>query len=264
MRAIVRIAWIACCLLASLLTPAIRAKADAIAYTTSSLSSLRDSRGYFIGPTNGTVAGTDVVRFDGVANGSYVGAYDPSAPAMDLGRFVVSAAPSGTTTTYANAPFAIQFDAPKLYQYGTQPTADGSFGWELLHYPGFTITGMINGTVNDHGQGALTVTINAVHNVYPNAYIPETIFSSALPFRLRDIQIGTGGSFLATTGQLPWAPSVWEAATFSGSFALNLAADGGVTQLEARVIPEPTTIAIFFATFAAVLARRRATQRRAS
>lgn len=222
------------------------AEAGAITYKTEAL----------LGP------GPAAVRIEAVGQGTYSGAYDPSAAPMPLARFVVTPAPAGTTQTFDHVPFRIEWSAPELERSEPILDPEGHFRGARYDIANFGLSGHLDGAVDSDGHSTLTASLDSVdRGMRPYPAVPNE-FRDAMPFRVSDLRLGdlAPQNPPPPAGQDEMRDSLAEPV---GSWPLGVEiplvspADGGITTLEARVVPEPTTLALFTAAIAGLAWRRR-------
>jgi hypothetical protein len=97
------------------------------------------------GSVGGTgVSGPGVINFNPVSSGSFT---TPSA--FSLGEFLVAALPAGTSTTYTNTPFNVNFTINPAG--GGSPTS-------------IALSGMLNGTITGPDQSSVVAQFNPIPN----------------------------------------------------------------------------------------------------
>jgi hypothetical protein len=89
------------------------------------------------------VSGPSVINYNSVSNGSFT---TPSA--FSLGEFLVAALPAGTSTTFTNTPFNVNF---------TITQSDGT-------KTPVNLSGVLNGTITGPDQSSVVATFNPIAN----------------------------------------------------------------------------------------------------
>lgn len=178
-------------------------------------------------PVPWSISGPGVVTFQGI-QGGIQRAWEP----FSLGQFVVTT--PATDTTYTNVPFWVEFRDPDLHW--VEP---GSASSLPVQYDGvFSLVGRLNGTVRADGTSNLAAIIDQ-HYTSGVAPVPlDRIYKNSLPFSVGDVVV-----------DMPRWPSRW--------IPLTAPIDGGLTDLTARVVPEPASALIFLAAAAGALGLRR-------
>ena len=103
-----------------------------------------DTVGSSISNTN--VTGTPGITFVPASGGSFLA---PSS--LSLGSFMASALPDGQTTTYANTPFSLAFNADGINGSPVTPNETP-----------VTISGVLNGTLTGSNQSSVVATFNSI------------------------------------------------------------------------------------------------------
>lgn len=163
------------------------------------------------------------IRFRGLNDGRYTG---PGA--VPLGSLVIT--PPGRDMTYGDVDFGIGFEIPDL---GRILGAEAEGGFHQL-LASFGLYGTLSGTVLADGRADLTLVLDPGRtSLYqPGMGYPAWLTGSALPFELKDIRVGP-------------------------TLHIATPAGGGSVAVTAQVVPEPTALAAFAATFAGLTLRRR-------
>lgn len=124
---------------------------------------------------NGAVPGfdgTNVVSFQGISGGQSL-----FPGALSLGNFVITAPPSGTSTTYHDAAFGIELET----NLGGNVTPSAT----VAPYSRVLITGVLNGTVTSTGQSDVVASLKTIA-ADPGVSIPgnPAVPTLDLPFSL--------------------------------------------------------------------------------
>ncbi len=166
------------------------------------------------------ITGMPVISFQGINNGTLT-----SGQTFDLGQFMVSSLPAGTSTTYTNVPYEIAFYENTLN--GTNPSPNET---------PIVMHGFLNGTIIGGSTPQFSSTIDPV--LFSSANGPSFPTTTAL-FRTGGLLNGIDVTASGSNGQMIQ----------------------GILNTE-QAVPEPGTLAIF-AVAAAYAARRWAGARKA-
>lgn len=173
------------------------------------------------------------VRFQGVDDGSF----DPSGP-LNLGRFIVTPPPQGTSVTYQGALFRVAFDSPDyprrtVIEPDPIPPGTPYSDLKITEYIGsFIVSGKLTGTVSGDGRSDLEWTLYGADSVplfvYPT---DQRKMVSYLPFPVTDDMVPR---------------------------TLHLSSGAGESNaLVAQVVPEPSMLAVFGLVAAGLVVRHR-------
>jgi len=105
------------------------------------------------------IVGAPVISFQGVSNGTLV-----AGQPFNLGQFVVSTMPDGTSTTYNHTPFQIAFTEQTIN--GAAPSPNGT---------PVVLDGWLSGTVNAHSPLELQLGLNGFDIPVQGTPFPMTI-----------------------------------------------------------------------------------------
>ena len=166
--------------------------------------------------SNVGVTGTPVISFTPTSGGSFLA---PSS--LSLGSFVAAADPSGQSTTYANTPFNITFNADSLNGGAVQPNGTP-----------VTLSGLLNGTISGNNQSSVVASFNGFNT---------PTFSTGL----------YSNTLTAPSSALSIVPSTSNGGVSTLQVSLNSTAT-------AIPLPEPSTFVVFGAAILGLgLSRRR-------
>lgn len=160
-----------------------------------------------------------------------IGASSESPSSLSLGAFQTKALDAGQTVSYDNTPFAIKFQVDNVNN-GTGPVVPNETP--------LSITGVLNGTLTGPSQSTVTATFDAPSKSLasdPTAYAFATgLYTNTLKIADNPLSI---------------VPSTTDNGMTTAQGNLN-------TYFTATApVPEPSTVLIFAATIAGLVARRR-------